>query len=788
LLARYGVRRGESPIAAAPNAFPGAAGAFPDARPKLPSDVDRKLNASGLPSFHRYHYLHRYLIEPGRPLSSMVKCPICDKDVKESNINPHIDSGCQDHLETGEGDSAPPTSSNGSQGKVASIFNRKDEKKAPGALGGGMGGSKYANEPLSTPAKRTFGNSFGSAQGGSNKKVFGGQSKYASPTAKKDPPPQTTPSSASNKPLNPPTSATPAQAMSPQPKPPQPAPPPATGTKRAAEAPLPTAGTKRAREDDDEAPVAPDSAKRVKPNSTNTNLSKAAPLAERMRPRTLDEVLGQTIVSSDGVLRALVKQDRLPSLILWGGPGTGKTTIARILANESKSRFVEINSTSTGVAECKKLFQEARNELGLTGRRTIIFCDEIHRFSKSQQDVFLGPVEAGLITLIGATTENPSFKVISALLSRCRVFTLAPLGSEALTSILKRAVESLDPKPVSLLSSDEFLSYLTRFAAGDARTALNLLELAYSTSLTTPDLSLEELKKSLTQTHIYDRAGDAHYDAISALHKSLRGSDADGALYYLARMLTGGEDPLFIARRLVVFASEDVGLADNTLLPLAVAAYTAVEKVGLPEARINLAHCVCALAEAKKSTRSYRGLNAAWSVAENEGRGLAIPVHLRNAPTKLMKEMGVGKEYKYNPDYQDGRVKQEYLPVELKGSKFLSDRDLGVKIDPDLEELTTPQDDPAPEVQDTEEEPKDDHKTQTPTAEPPKDEDELRSNPNTTKVEDPPAETDAPQSETEGEEEQVPDPPDPDDHSEAQPAKDTAADNVDDEWTIEFED
>ncbi|KAL8955560.1 MAG: hypothetical protein Q9193_006638 [Seirophora villosa] len=424
-------------------------------------------------------------------------------------------------------------------------------------------------------------------------------------------------------------------------------------------------------------------AKRIK---TSTALQKAAPLAERMRPRTLDEVYGQELVGANGVLRGLIETDRVPSMILWGAAGTGKTTIARVISSMVGSRFVEINSTSSGVGDCKKIFAEAGNELRLTGRKTIIFCDEIHRFSKSQQDVFLGPVESGQITLIGATTENPSFKVQDALLSRCRTFTLQKLSDADVTSILERALEIEGPNydPTSLVDT-ELIHYLSAFADGDARTGLNLLELAMDVSKRA-SATKETIKSALTKTLVYDRAGDQHYDTISALHKSIRGSHPHAALYYLSRMLSSGEDPLYIARRLVVIASEDVGLADNTLLPLATATYTACEKIGMPECRINLAHCVSALALAKKSTRSYRGLANAESMCKEPGMaGLPVPMHLRNAPTRLMKEMGAGREYKYNPSYRNGKVKQEYLPEKLVGNVFLEENDLGDKVDEELE-------------------------------------------------------------------------------------------------------
>lgn len=405
-----------------------------------------------------------------------------------------------------------------------------------------------------------------------------------------------------------------------------------------------------------------------------------------MRPQTLDEVCGQELVGPSGVLRSLIESNRVPSMILWGASGTGKTTIARCIAAVVGSRFIELNATSTGVAECKKLFQEAANDLSLTGRKTIIFCDEIHRFNKAQQDVFLKPVEAGTVTLIGATTENPSFRVANALLSRCRTFTLQSLAAEDIVAILKRAIKAEESVyPPTPLLDDDMVAYLARFSDGDARTALNLLELALS--LTSREgITQEDIKASLTKTLVYDRGGDQHYDTISAFHKSVRGNDPDAALYYLARMLQSGEDPLFIARRMVVIASEDVGLADNSLLPLATATYTATQQIGMPEARIPLAHCAVALCAAKKSTRAYRALNNAYAALREPGvAALPVPLHLRNAPTRLMRDLGYGAEYKYPPNYRDGRVKQTYLPDELVGRTFLEDRDLGTEVDPDLE-------------------------------------------------------------------------------------------------------
>ncbi|KAI0181781.1 P-loop containing nucleoside triphosphate hydrolase protein [Hypoxylon sp. FL1284] len=426
---------------------------------------------------------------------------------------------------------------------------------------------------------------------------------------------------------------------------------------------------------------------RIAPVVKRSKTNRAAPLAERMRPQTLDDVFGQDLVGPHGVLRSLIESNRVPSMILWGASGTGKTTIARCIANMVGSRFVEMNATSSGVAECKKIFGDAANELALTGRKTIIFCDEIHRFSKSQQDVFLKPVEAGTITLVGATTENPSFKVVNALLSRCRTFTLQKLTTDDIKRVLLRAVEaeiSETSSPVSPLLDQELLGYLANFADGDARTALNLLELAMPLSRE-EEMTKEKIKASLTKTLVYDRAGDQHYDTISAFHKSVRGSDPDATLYYLARMLQSGEDPLFVARRMVVIASEDVGLVDNSLLSLATSTYTATQQIGMPEARIPLAHCAVALSLAPKSTRAYRGLNNAFAALKEPGvAGLPVPVHLRNAPTRLMRELGYGREYKYNPNYKDGKVKQDYLPDSLLGRTFLEERDLGTEVDPDL--------------------------------------------------------------------------------------------------------
>lgn len=569
----------------------------------------------------------------------MVHCPICGRSVKPANINNHIDSNCVQDIEDEQQPDHNGSTTTTPAGGVASFFKtpaKRDTAATPFFSSSQPVGRSPSELRSNTSLKRSFDvASLSSSQPRAATATSGSLAKKSEEIHLTNGASRTDPGGASG--------STTAHAAS----------PPA-----------------------------------VKKPKTSSAFEKAAPLAERMRPKTLDDVCGQELVGPNGVLRGLIEQDRVPSMILWGGAGTGKTTIARVIASIVGSRFVEINSTSSGVAECKKIFGEAKNELGLTGRKTIFFCDEIHRFSKSQQDVFLGPVEAGHVTLIGATTENPSFKVQNALLSRCRTFTLQKLTDQDVAEILRRALEAetergenYTPSP---LVNDELIAYLAAFADGDARTALNLLELAMELSQR-PNMTLEMLKQSLTKTLVYDRAGDQHYDTISAFHKSVRGGDADAALYYLARMFQSGEDALYIARRMIVIASEDVGLADSSLLPLATAAYTAAERVGMPEARINLAHVTVALCQAPKSTRVYRGLNNAIHALQEPGiAGLPIPIHLRNAPTRLMKELGYGKEYKYNPDYVDGKVKQEYLPEKLRGRTFLEDRDLGEEVDPDL--------------------------------------------------------------------------------------------------------
>ncbi|OLL26263.1 ATPase WRNIP1 [Neolecta irregularis DAH-3] len=402
-------------------------------------------------------------------------------------------------------------------------------------------------------------------------------------------------------------------------------------------------------------------------------LEEAKPLPEKIRPSRLDQYFGQEeLVGPQGILRHLIESDQCPSMILWGPSGCGKTTLARIVAQNTSAQFKELSATTHGVNDCKKAFEDAKNLLQLTGKRTVIFMDEIHRFNKAQQDVFLPYVERGIITLIGATTENPSFKVNNALISRCRVFFLKKLSTSNIILILDRALSIYFPNSERPSGLDEaMIQHIAEFADGDGRIGLTLLETGLS-ALSNPNnrITPNELKNALKRTHfVYDRAGDMHYDTISAFHKSVRGSDANAALYYLARMLESG-DALFVARRMVVIASED---ADNNALPLAVAAHTAVTQIGMPEAEIILAHCAVYLAEAPKSTRTYMAYRRAQSALRNEpdAASAPIPMHLRNAPTKLMKSLGYSEGYKYNPDYLNGKVKQEYLPTELRTRKFL---------------------------------------------------------------------------------------------------------------------
>jgi len=385
------------------------------------------------------------------------------------------------------------------------------------------------------------------------------------------------------------------------------------------------------------------------------------PLAERMRPTTLDEVIGQTqLLGSGEILRQIVRKKEPVSLILWGPPGSGKTTLARIIAREVNAEFIELSAVTSGKKDVEKVVEHARQNWNLH-LRTILFVDEIHRFNKAQQDAFLPHVESGLITLIGATTENPSFEVISPLLSRSRVLVLQPLTKEEIIAILKRALKDL--KKTRNVTS-KALDYLAELSGGDARIALGNLELALSMDeKVTPEVVKVAAGKRVPG---YDKKGEMHYNVISAFIKSMRGSNVDATLYYLARMIDAGEDPKFIARRMLIFASEDIGLAGNGALGLALNAFQAVERIGMPESNYILFHVATALAKAAKSRQTTDAMNRAKALAR-QYPDAPVPLHLRNAPTKLMKELDYGKDYKWEADFKHTKG---FLPDELKNKKI----------------------------------------------------------------------------------------------------------------------
>lgn len=401
------------------------------------------------------------------------------------------------------------------------------------------------------------------------------------------------------------------------------------------------------------------------------------PLAARIRPETFEEFVGQEhLVGKDKILREVIEVDKLFSMILWGPPGSGKTTMATIIANATNSNFIQLSAVESGIADIKKVVEEASQRLKAFGQKTILFIDEIHRFNKAQQDAFLPHVEAGTIILIGATTENPSFEVIGPLLSRCRVFVLEQLTTGHIKTLLDRALKDknrgLGHKKIKI--EPKLLDFTAHSANGDARIALNALEIASQISAKNSkgEIILTEEKITEALQHkalLYDKAGEEHYNTISAFIKSLRGSDPDAALYWLARMIEAGENPEFIARRMIIFASEDIGNADPQAILLAVATAHALEFVGLPEAQLNLAQAVTYLATAPKSNASYAALMEA---KEDVSKTLneAVPLHLRNAPTPLMKNLGYGKNYKYPHKYPEHYVKENYFPEKLKGRKY----------------------------------------------------------------------------------------------------------------------
>lgn len=391
---------------------------------------------------------------------------------------------------------------------------------------------------------------------------------------------------------------------------------------------------------------------------------KDLPLAAYFRPKTLLEFVGQEkIIGENSWLTGAIKQDRVPSLIFWGPPGSGKTTLAFIIAKETKAEFYELSATSSGVKDLKLIVDRAKESKRL-GVKTILFIDEIHRWNKAQQDALLPQVENGTITLIGATTENPSFAVNGALLSRLKVIVLEALTIENLELIIKRAAKDLKIK-----LTKEVIALIARLANGDARKSLGILESAAEAAVNGRSIDIQLIKDIINKPNLlYDKKGEEHYNLISALHKSMRGSNVDAAVYYLVRMIEAGEDPLYIARRLIRFASEDIGLANNSALMLALATYDACKNTGLPECGVNLAHCVIYLAKSPKNIAAYTAYNKARAEVEKTGN-LPVPLHLRNAPTKLMKDLDYGRDYKYTPMEDDSR--QEYLPEKLRGCKFI---------------------------------------------------------------------------------------------------------------------
>ena len=395
------------------------------------------------------------------------------------------------------------------------------------------------------------------------------------------------------------------------------------------------------------------------------------PLAERLRPKKLEDFIGQDhLVGKNAVLRKMIESGNLSSLILWGPPGVGKTTLAKIIANTLERPFYTLSAINSGVKDVREVIEKAKKQQFFNRPNPILFIDEIHRFSKSQQDSLLGAVENGTITLIGATTENPSFEVISPLLSRCQVYILKSLDKEGLLKIVDLALKKdteLKKKKISISEDQAML----RFSGGDARKLLNVLELVVLAEETdeveiTDEKVINRLQKNLV---IYDKQGEMHYDIISAFIKSIRGSDPDAAVYWLARMIEGGEDVKFIARRLLILAAEDVGLANPNALLLAQSTFDAVHQIGYPEARILLSECTIYLATSPKSNSAYSAIEEAISLVKKTGN-LSVPLHIRNAPTKLMKEIGYGKDYKYAHSYEGNFVEQDFLPEEIKKERF----------------------------------------------------------------------------------------------------------------------
>jgi putative ATPase len=395
------------------------------------------------------------------------------------------------------------------------------------------------------------------------------------------------------------------------------------------------------------------------------------PLSERMRPKNLNEYIGQThLIGDNGIIRKVIENGMVPSLIFWGPPGVGKTTLAQIIASELKQPFYTLSAINSGVKDVREVIEKSQNNLFTNAKRPILFIDEIHRFSKSQQDSLLGAVEKGIVTLIGATTENPSFEVIPALLSRCQIYVLESLGKEELLSLLKFVINNdseLKNKKIELKEYEALLS----LSGGDARKLLNLFEITINSFNTNEEIITNNIVTKIAQQHIarYDKNGEMHFDIISAFIKSIRGSDPNAAVYWLARMVEGGEDALFIARRMLILASEDIGNANPTALVIANNCFQTVNVIGWPESRITLSQTAIYLATSPKSNAAYTAINAAQEEVKKSGT-LPVPLHLRNAPTKLMKELGYGEDYKYSHSFENNFSNQEYLPENISGTKF----------------------------------------------------------------------------------------------------------------------
>lgn len=413
------------------------------------------------------------------------------------------------------------------------------------------------------------------------------------------------------------------------------------------------------------------------------------PLAELMRPETLDQVVGlDDLLARGKFLRVAIESDRVPSMIFWGPPGSGKTTLARIIARSTQSSFVPFSAVTSGIKEIKQIMEGARRSRESRGERTIVFIDEIHRFNRAQQDAFLPYVESGDIVLIGATTENPSFEVNSALLSRSKVVIIPTLERQAIETIVRRALDHPVIKSQSLLLTDEAISFIAAVSGGDARQALNNVQLVSETALSSADaIDLETVERVLHQRAVlYDKSGDEHYNIISALHKSIRNGDPDASMYWLVRMIEGGEDPMYLARRLVRTAAEDIGLADPEALRLAIAAKDAVHFIGMPEAGVVLGEIAVYLAQAPKSNAVYAGYEAARREVR-EGDNPPVPLHIRNAPTGLMRNLGYGSGYQYAHNYEEGTTPMDCLPDSLAGRRFYEpkaagrEREIGERIE-----------------------------------------------------------------------------------------------------------